>query len=84
MKSNLLKSARVRKELTQSDLALKIEKTTDTYAKKERGEVLFTPTEIAIISNVLGLSFREFNDIFFDSQLQFSNISDATDSTITL
>lgn len=76
MKSNLLKSKRVERCKTQSFAASLIEKSVDAYAKKERGEVSFTPTEISALTKGLELSFDEFNDIFFDSKLQFSKYSD--------
>ncbi|HIU79744.1 MAG TPA: helix-turn-helix transcriptional regulator [Candidatus Coproplasma excrementipullorum] len=73
MNSSLLRSARIAKQMTQSDIAAAIEKTTDCYSKKERGQNCFTPDEIVIIANVLGLTFRQINDIFFDSKLPISN-----------
>lgn len=73
MKENKLKGKRVSLGLTQTDCAKMIEKTTDSYAKKERGEFLFTLAEIAALTKGLNLSFDEFNDIFFGSQLQFCN-----------
>lgn len=73
MKTNLLKAARVRCCMTRADVASIIEKTSDAYAKKERGVILFTLAEVAKITEALNLTFEEFNDIFFDSKLQFSN-----------
>ncbi len=73
METNLLKSARVKKGMTQADVASLIEKNTDTYSKKERGEIFFTPAEIAKITAALNLTFDECNAIFFNSQLQFCN-----------
>lgn len=73
MKSYLLKSKRVEKGKTQSFAASLIEKSVDSYAKKERGEVAFTPAEISALTKGFELTFNEFNDIFFDSKLQFCN-----------
>lgn len=73
METNLLKAARVRKGMTQSDVASLIEKNTDTYSKKERGLIYFTPAEIAKITGALELTFDECNAIFFNSNLQFCN-----------
>ncbi len=73
MKGLQLKGKRVALGLTQSDCAKMIEKSTDSYAKKERNEVYFTPAEIAALTKGLNLSFDEFNDIFFGSNLQFCN-----------
>lgn len=73
MEKNLLKSARVKNGMTQADAAALIERTTDCYAKKERGEVYFTAAEMQRLSVAFKLTFEEFNDIFFDSKLQFCN-----------
>lgn len=73
MNTNLLKSVRVRNGKTQTDMASLIEKSIDTYAKKERGEVSFTPAEMARVVKALNLTFSEFNAIFFASELQFCN-----------
>lgn len=59
-----LKGKRVEKGYTQTDMANFIEKSFDSYSKKERGEVLFTPKEEAIIAIKLQLSLLEFNEIF--------------------
>lgn len=75
MKSNLLKSKRIERCKTQSFAASLIEKSVDSYAKKERGEVSFTPAEISALTNGFGLTFDEFNGIFFDSKLQFCKYS---------
>lgn len=72
MNKNLLKSARVKCGMTQSDAALVIEKSVDAYAKKERGEVYFTPAEISALTVAFHLTLEECNDIFFDSKLLFS------------
>lgn len=48
MESLELKGLRISKGKTQTDMAIAIEKSTDSYAKKERGEVLFSPEEMAI------------------------------------
>ena len=84
MTKNLLKSFRVKKGMTQAELASLIERSTDSYSKKERGEVFFTPAEIAKISNALGLTFQEMNDIFYDSKLQICNFDGSSQSTITV
>lgn len=73
MKPNLLKSIRARSGKTQTDMALVIEKSFDSYAKKERGEIYFTPSEMVRVTNELNLTYSEFNAIFFNSELPFSN-----------
>ena len=53
MKGLQLKGKRVALGLTQADCAKMIEKSTDSYAKKERNEVYFTPAEIAALTKGL-------------------------------
>lgn len=74
MKSNLLKSKRIERCKTQSFAASLIEKSVDSYAKKERGEVSFTPAEISALTNGFGLTFDEFNDIFLTRNYSFVSI----------
>lgn len=73
MNSSKLKGLRVEKGKTQEEMAKAIEKSLDSYAKKERGEVIFLPDEIAIISNLLEMTFEQVNDIFFDGKLLNGN-----------
>lgn len=73
MNTNLLKAARHKNDKTQTDMAVLIEKSLDSYSKKERGEIFFTPTEMVRVSKALNLTFQEFNDIFFNADLQFCN-----------
>ena len=69
-----LKSLRIEKGFTQADMGTLIEKTTDSYAKKERGEVEWTPTEMIIVAMALEMTYELFNYIFFDNKLPFGNI----------
>lgn len=71
MNGQMLKGFRVGKAKTQSDIAEMIEKSTDSYAKKERGEVEFTLDETAVIAIETGMDFDEFNAIFYDGRLPF-------------
>ena len=68
-----LKSLRIEKGYTQADMAEKIEKSNDSYAKKERGEVEWTPEEMCIVAIALDMTFELFNYIFFENGLPFSN-----------
>lgn len=74
MNSSKLKGLRVEKGKTQEEMSKAIEKSLDSYAKKERGEVIFLPDEIAIISNLLEMTFEQVSDIFFDGKLLNGNI----------
>lgn len=71
MNTQKLKGFRVGKGKTQTDYGNVIEKSTDSYAKKERGEVEFTLNETALIVIDSGMSFEEFNAIFYDGCLPF-------------
>ncbi len=73
MKASKLKGLRIEMGFTQSDMAAIIEKSTDTYAKKERGEVMFTPSEMCLLATALKMTFAVFNYIFFDNNLPFGN-----------
>ena len=77
MNGLMLKGFRVGKGKTQSDFGAMIEKSFDSYAKKERGEVEFTLDETAVIAIETGMSFEEFNAIFYDGSLPFRNIGQA-------
>ncbi len=74
MNSLELKGLRIARGKTQSYMGERIEKSLDSYAKKERGEVLFTPEEMAIVASELDMTFEQFNAIFFTSKLPFGNI----------
>ena len=78
MKTNKLISVRVRQGKSRKYMAGLIEKEVDSYAKKEKGVVKFTPDEIVVVSQDLSedleFTFDEFNDIFFDGKLPFGNV----------
>ena len=69
-----LKSLRIEKGFTQAEMAEKIEKSNDSYAKKERGEVEWTPDEMCIVAIALEMDFELFNYIFFGNKLPFGNV----------
>lgn len=72
-----LKGFRVEKGLTQKDMGDMIEKSTDSYSKKERCEVEFTLDETAVIAIETGMDFDEFNAIFYDGRLPFGNTEES-------
>ena len=67
-----LKAERIRQGKDTEYMGKLIEKTTDAYAKKERGEVKFSLEETAVVANDLKLDLEKFNGIFFDGKLLFS------------
>lgn len=66
-----LKGFRVSKGKTQKQFGDTIEKSYDSYSKKERGEVEFTLNESLLIAVEYGMTFDEFNSIFYDGRLPF-------------
>lgn len=71
MNADELKAERYRQKKNIGYMSGVINKSYDTYAKKERGEVKFTPEEIVAITVDLSLTPAKFNLIFFDSKLPF-------------
>lgn len=82
MKTRELKAERVRQGKSVKYMAQVIEKSDDAYAKKERGDVKFSPDEMVAICNDLCLSPERFNAIFFDSELPFSKFPNTTVSEL--
>lgn len=74
MNGRMLKGFRVSHGKTQKNYADLIEKSTDSYAKKERGEVEFTLNEALAIATDSGMDFDEFNAIFYDGRLPYRKI----------
>ena len=70
-----LKGYRVERGKTQKNYADMIEKSVDSYAKKERGEVEITLEEAKIIAVGSGMGFDDFNAIFFDGTLPYRNVA---------
>ena len=64
-----LEYARKKQNKSRSHMGILIGKCEQTYAKKERGEVKFTPEEIAVVSKELEFTRDEVSDIFFDGNL---------------
>ena len=59
MKKNILKSERVKKELTQKQVADKLGLSTGAYCDKENGIRKFTVAEAIKLSDLLGFDMRE-------------------------
>lgn len=68
-----LKGLRISKGKSQLYMSKCIEKSLDSYAKKERGSVFFTPKEMSVVAHELNMTFEQFNDIFFDRTLPYGN-----------
>ena len=70
MNVRLLKAKRVEKDLRQKDLAKALGITVKAMCNKEcSAENKFKSREMLILTKELGLSFEEFDSIFFDHQL---------------
>ena len=75
MNTQKLKGLRVELGLTQKEAGDMIEKSTDSYAKKERGEVELTLDETKLLTIGFGMDFDQFNAIFYNGDLPFGKES---------
>lgn len=66
-----LKEARKRAGCTEEQVAAKLNIPVSAYRQREKGKVLITLTECAVLSKMFNLSLFEFNEIFFRSNLPF-------------
>ena len=66
-----LKCARIRRGKSTSEMARAIGKSDASWGQKERGDVSVSLEEAGVIGKELGLTEREFIDIFFDGILPF-------------
>lgn len=69
MKSNLLKSERVKLGITQKKVCEKLKIDVSTYSKKENGVIEFKASEIRALKNILKLTPEKIDDIFFDTNV---------------
>lgn len=70
MKTNILKSERVKCDLTQRDIAISLGIDPTSYSKKENGLIEFKPSEIKLLKHFLKLSPEKIDEIFFDYELE--------------
>ena len=73
MKSNLLKSQRVKKGLTQKKVSEILNIDSTSYSKKENGIIEFKASEINLIRKIFELSPEDIMEIFFDDKLEFNS-----------
>lgn len=73
MDSRELKIVRLVRGLTQKDMAKVIGKSAQMYALKENRKG-FTDAEKILLTERLGLTFDQFNRIFYDGKLPFEQI----------
>jgi transcriptional regulator with XRE-family HTH domain len=71
MNSNLLKAERVKSGFTQKDLSNALKRNVSTYSKKENGLIDFTASEIRILKELLKLSPKTIDAIFFNTKVAF-------------
>jgi DNA-binding XRE family transcriptional regulator len=69
MNSQLLKGTRVIKGYTQTTLSKAMGITPKTYNRKELGITDFSHEEVIKMTQILGLTLDEVNNIFFDNKL---------------
>ena len=78
MNSLELRAERVRKGLSTDDMARELGLNHgDSYSKKERGISRFKPDEIVRTAEVLGLSPKKINVIFFDGKLPLGSFKES-------
>lgn len=73
LKTQLLKSYRVRVGITQKVLAKLLQIDVTTYSKKENGVIEFKASEILILKKTLNLTPIEIDEIFFNSSVEFNS-----------
>lgn len=76
MNSNELKAERIRQNKSTEYMGELIGKSTDSYCKKERGEIKFNTDEMKAIAVDFGMPFALFNTIFFDGNLPYGKYTD--------
>ncbi|MBS5799233.1 helix-turn-helix transcriptional regulator [Zhenhengia sp.] len=69
MNTKKLKQARLNVNLTQHEVAKKIGISTKTYNRKELGMADFSLHEVTSLIELLYLSFKEVNEIFFENKI---------------
>lgn len=69
MNIKALKSKRVLKGISQSEMAERLGISLVTYNKKETGKIEFKRDEIEKIAVILELSISDVDEIFFDKKL---------------
>ena len=67
-----LKGERVRHGYTSQELGRMIGVSKQSYGQKERGIRKFTDDEKVKLVSLLGLSYHQFNEIFFDGKLPWT------------
>ena len=73
LKTQLLKSYRVRVGITQKILAKLLQIDVTTYSKKENGVIEFKASEILILKKTLNLTPIEIDEIFFNPNVEFNS-----------
>lgn len=68
-----LKSHRVRKGLTQKDVANLLGLTASTYTKKENYQIPFSLRELKVLKMAFELDDKEFMKIFFKQECDFES-----------
>lgn len=71
MKTNDFKSLRIQKGYTQEKLSVLLKVSKPSLSKKERGVVPFNLREISMLKQILGLTPKQIDRIFFDEKVVF-------------
>ncbi|MFQ9545728.1 MAG: helix-turn-helix transcriptional regulator [Clostridium sp.] len=73
MKSNMLKSERIKNGFTQKDLAKALKIDVTSYSKRETGIVEFKLNEVIHLKEILNLTPKSIDEIFFDNKLELKS-----------
>ena len=69
MKSNILKSERIKVGITQKSMSKHLNIDVSTYSKKENGLIEFKASEIRLLKKVLDLTPQKISEIFFENEV---------------
>lgn len=69
MRSNFLKSERVKLGFTQKNISEKLKIDVSTYSKKENGLIEFKASEIMLLKYILKLTPEKIDYIFFENDV---------------
>ena len=72
-----VKLLRIRRGMKQSDMAAALGISTKKYSDKERGVTRFTDEEKVVAAKVLGMTWEQMNDFFYDGVLPIGNFKGA-------
>lgn len=73
MEENILKLERIKKGLTQKNIAKALKIDVTSYCKKEAGIINFKLSEIIELKKILNLTPSAIDEIFFEGKLELKS-----------